>query len=160
VEEVGHGTHTHTALPLLSRNLLIVTDESLADNCREAKKLVRVFDITDDRNPRQIGTFPEPPGDFCTRGGRFGPHNLHENRPESFISEDIVFVTYFNAGLRVYDVRDPANFREIAAFVPEAPPGQKAIQLNDVYVSADGLIFVTDRLAGGLYLLRLAPGVV
>jgi hypothetical protein len=110
----------------------------------------------------QVGMLPEPQGDFCERGGRFGPHNVHENRPEpdSFVSEDIIFVTYFNAGLRVYDVRDRTNFREVAAFVPEAPPGQPACQLNDVYVSRDGLILVTDRLAGGLYLLRLTDGLI
>ncbi len=156
VQEVGGRTHTHTGLPLLSRNLVVVTDESLEDNCREAKKTVRVFDIRDDRNPRQVGTFPEPQGDFCERGGRFGPHNVHENRPEpeSYVSEDLVFVTYFNAGLRVYDVGDGQAYREVAAFVPEAPPGRPAIQSNDVYVSRDKLILVTDRLSGGLYLLR------
>ena len=153
--EVGGSTHTHTGLPLLSHNLLITTDEPLKDNCQEAKKLARVFDISDDCNPKQIGILPEPEGDFCQRGGRFGPHNLHENRPESFISEDILFLTYFSAGLRVYDVHDPAQINEIASFVPDAPPGQKTIQLNDVYVSKDGLIFVSDRLAGGVYILRL-----
>ena len=155
VAEVGGSTQTHTALPLLSHNLVITTDESLKDNCQEAKKDVRVFDINDERNPRQVAMFPVPQGDYCQRGGRFGPHNLHENRPESFISEDTLFLTYFNAGLRVYDVSDPANIREIASFVPEAPPGQKAIQINDVYVAKDGLIFVTDRLAGGVYILRM-----
>ena len=153
--EVGGSTHTHTALPLLSHNLLITTDEPLKDNCQESKKLARVFDISDDRNPKQIGILPEPEGDFCQRGGRFGPHNLHENRPESFISEDILFLTYFSAGLRVYDVHDSAQIKEIASFLPAAPPGQKTAQLNDVYVSKDGLIFVSDRLAGGVYILRL-----
>ena len=153
--EVGGSTQTHTALPLLSHYLVVTTDESLKDNCQEAKKDVRVFDISDERNPRQVAMFPVPQGDYCQRGGRFGPHNLHENRPESFISEDTLFLTYFNAGLRVYDVSDPANIREIASFVPEAPPGQKAIQINDVYVAKDGLIFVTDRLAGGVYILRM-----
>ena len=157
VAEVGGSTQTHTGLPLLSHNLVVTTDESLKDNCQEAKKDVRVFDISDEREPRQIAMFPVPQGDYCRRGGRFGPHNLHENRPESFISEDILYLTYFNAGLRVYDVSEPANIREIASFVPEAPPGQKAIQINDVYVAKDGLIFVTDRLAGGVYVLRMTP---
>ena len=155
VAEVGGSTQTHTGLPLLSHNLVVTTDESLKDNCKEAKKDVRVFDISDERSPRQIAMFPVPQGDYCRRGGRFGPHNLHENRPESFISEDILYLTYFNAGLRVYDVSEPADIREIASFVPEAPPGQKAIQINDVYVAKDGLIFVTDRLAGGVYILRM-----
>ena len=155
VAEVGGSTQTHTGLPLLSHNLVVTTDESLKDNCQEAKKDVRVFDISDERNPRQVAMFPVPQGDYCQRGGRFGPHNLHENRPESYISEDILYLTYFNAGLRVYDVSEPANIREIASFVPEPPPGQKAIQINDVYVAKDGLIFVTDRLAGGVYVLRM-----
>ena len=157
-EETGEDTHTHTALPLLSKNLVITTDESLKENCQEAPKELRVFDISDDRDPKLIGKFPRPEGNFCERGGRFGSHNLHENRPESFISEDILFATYFNAGLRVYDVRDPYNIKEIASFVPDAPLGQKAIQINDVYVAKDGTIYVTDRLAGGVYILRLKQG--
>jgi hypothetical protein len=154
-DEIGGQPHTHTALPLLSHNVLLVTDEALKEYCQEAKKDVRVFDISNEQAPTLLSKFPVPQGDFCERGGRFGPHNLHENRPGTFISEDIVFLTYFNAGLRVYDVHDPANPREIAAFVPEAGAGQKAIQINDVYVNESGLIFVTDRLAGGLYILRL-----
>jgi hypothetical protein len=153
-EEVGGNTHTHTVLPLLKHNLVAVTDEPLKEYCEGAKKVVRVFDITNEREPVQIGTFPEPEGDFCERGGRFGPHNFHENRPGSFVSEDILFLTYFNAGLRMYDISDPSNIREIGAFVPAAPPGQKAIQINDIYVSKDGLIYVTDRLAAGVFILR------
>lgn len=154
-DEVGGSTHTHTALPLLGKHLLITTDESMKDNCQEPKKTARVFDITDDHAPRQVGMLPEPQGDYCSRGGRFGTHNFHENRPESFVSEDLLFLTYFSAGLRVYDVHDPAQIKEIAAFVPAAPPGQKTIQLNDVYVSKDRTIYVTDRLSGGLFILRL-----
>ena len=153
-EEVGGNTHTHTVLPLLKHNLVAVTDEPFKEYCEGAKKVVRVFDITDEREPVQVGTFPEPEGDFCERGGRFGPHNFHENRPGSFVSEDILFLTYFNAGLRMYDISDPSNIREIGAFVPAAPSGQKAIQINDVYVSEDGLIYATDRLSAGVFILR------
>jgi hypothetical protein len=44
--------------------------------------------------------------------------------------------------------------REIASYVPAAPEGQPAIQLNDVLVTSDRLVFVTDRVRGGLYILR------
>jgi hypothetical protein len=160
--EVGPKTHTHTGLPLPSKNMVVVTDESLADNCQESKKLARVFDITDEKKPVQLGILPEPEGDFCERGGRFGPHNLHENRPEaeSFRSDDILFLTYFNAGLRVYDVSDRNNFKEIGVFIPEAPVGQKAVQINDIYASKDGLIFASDRMSGGIYILRMTNGVM
>jgi len=38
--------------------------------------------------------------------------------------------------------------------VPEAPPGRSSIQFNDVLVAADGLVYVTDRFTGGLYILE------
>jgi hypothetical protein len=153
----GH-PHTHTALPLGERKVLAVTDEAIEPNCEGAPKRVHLVDVSDERRPRELSRFPEPEGDYCTRGLRFGPHNLHENRTGTFQSDRVVFVTYFNAGLRVYDTGDPEDAREIAYFVPEPPPDQKAIQLNDVLVSADGLIFVTDRVRGGLYVLRGTMG--
>ena len=53
-----------------------------------------------------IATLPTPTGlDFCAMGN-FGPHNLHENRPGSFVSEETIFATYHNAGVRVFDIRD------------------------------------------------------
>ena len=151
--EGGH-SHTHTALPLGSRSLLAVTDEAIEPNCDGAPKNVHLVDISDERHPREISRFPVPVGDYCGRGLRFGPHNVHENRPGTFQSDRIVYVTYFNAGLRVYDTSDPLQVREIACYVPEAPPGQPAIQFNDVLVTSDRLVFVTDRVRGGLYILR------
>jgi hypothetical protein len=150
----GH-PHTHTALPLGDRKLLAATDEAIEPNCEGARKDVHLIDISDERAPRQVSAFPVPEGDYCTRGLRFGPHNVHENRPGTFQSDTLVFVTYFNAGLRVYDTSDPLRPREVAAFVPEAPAGQEVIQLNDVLVDADRNVFVTDRMHGGLYILRL-----
>jgi sugar lactone lactonase YvrE len=49
------------------------------------------------------------------------------------------------------DARRP---REVAYFVPEAPPGRSSIQFNDILVTADGLIYVTDRFTGGLYIVE------
>ncbi len=155
--EGGH-SHTHTALPLGSRNLLVVTDEAIEPNCEGAPKNVHLVDISDELHPREVSRFPVPEGDYCSRGLRFGPHNLHENRPGTFQSDRIVFVTYFNAGLRVYDTAAPHAPREIASFVPEAPPGQPTIQLNDVLVDREGTVFVTDRLRGGLYILKGTMG--
>jgi hypothetical protein len=151
--EGGH-SHTHTALPLGDRKLLVVTDEAIEPNCEGAPKNVHLVDISDERRPVEVSRFPVPHGDYCGRGLRFGPHNVHENRPGTFQSDTIVYVTYFNAGLRVYDTSDPTHVREIASYVPAAPEGQPAIQLNDVLVTSDRLVFVTDRVRGGLYILR------
>jgi hypothetical protein len=56
--------------------------------------------------------------------------------------------------VRVVDIADPARPREVAHYVPEAPPGRSSIQFNDVLVAADGLVYVTDRFTGGLYILE------
>lgn len=156
--ESGGHPHTHTALPLGDRNLLVVTDEAIEPNCEGARKDVHVVDVSDERHPREIARFPVPEGDYCGRGLRFGPHNVHENRPGTYQSDTLVFVTYFNAGLRVFDTSDPRAPREVAAYVPEAPRGQPAIQFNDVLVDADENVFVTDRVRGGLYILRRGGG--
>jgi hypothetical protein len=148
------GGDTHTCMPLPKRHLAVTTDEAIKERCNEDQKLVRILDVTDPESPSIAGICPQPRGDFCERGLRFGPHNLHENRPGTYVSEEIIFVTYFNAGLRVYDISRPDEPHEIAHWLPEAPPGQEAPQINDVYVQADGLIFVTDRISGGLYVLE------
>jgi hypothetical protein len=148
------GGDTHTCLPLVGRRLVVTTDEAIEHRCREEEKLVRVVDYSEVRAPRVVGICPPPGREFCRRGLRFGPHNLHENQPGSYRSESVVFVTYFNAGVRVYDLSDPERPRAIASWVPETPPGQEAPQTNDLFVDDSGLVFVTDRVGGGLYVLR------
>ena len=101
-----------------------------------------------------VGVCPAPGPDFCEHGLRYGPHNLHENLPGSYRSEHLVFVTYFNAGIRVFDIGEPTAPVEIAHWLPHAPGGQEAPQINDLYVDTSGLIFTTDRITGGLYVLE------
>ena len=40
---------------------------------------------------------------------------------------------------------------------PETPPAQAAPQTNDLFVDAEGLIWLTDRVGGGLYVLEADP---
>ena len=56
--------------------------------------------------------------------------------------------------MRVFDLADPAAPVEIAHWVPETPPGQEDAQSNDLFVDAAGLVYVTDRIGGGLYVLE------
>jgi hypothetical protein len=149
------GGNTHTGLPLPDRNLLIVTDESTEPNCQESPRRVRVLDIGDESRPHIISMFPQPAGDFCERGLRFGPHNVHENRPDSFNSDQLIFVTYFNAGLRVVDISRPEAPQEVAFYVPRTPDGQEAIQTNDVFVAENGLVYISDRISGGVDILEM-----
>lgn len=147
---------THTALPVPGRDLLVVTDECVkaGPGRPDIEKHVRIVDISDETNPSVVSQFPVPDGDYHDRPGRSGPHNLHEMRPGTFSSSHTIHVTYFNAGLRVFDITDATAPREIASFVPPPAPGCEALQFNDVTVTADGLIYVTDRAGGGLYILE------
>jgi len=75
-------------------------------------------------------------------------------------TEDIIFATYHNAGLRIYDVRDPFQPQQLAYFVPpppekivdQRPNPAKVIQSCDVY-DKEGLMYLTDTNAG-LYILQ------
>ena len=151
------GGHTHTCLPLPDRNLVVVTDEAVTDGCEDDRHMVRVVDVSDETRPFVRALCPVPEGDFCERGLRFGAHCLHENRPGSYRSQQIVFATYFNAGVRVYDLADPDHPAEIAHWIPECPPGQAAAQINDLFVAADHRVYATDRVNGGVYILEPTP---
>jgi hypothetical protein len=151
---------THTVLPLFERNLIVVSDECIKEDGFDWPKLVWVLDGRAEANPVPISTLPAPPhGTFAHRGGRFGAHNLHENRPgpTSWRSEQIVIGTFFNAGVRAYDVGNPYQPQEVAYFVPPAPPLSRAgaIQLNDVYVDERRIVYAVDRVIGGLYILEM-----
>ena len=151
----------HTLMPLFERGLLIASDECVRDNGADWPKLTWVLDGRAEANPVPVSTLPLPPVEaFGKRGGRYGSHNMHENYPhaQSFRSETIVFATFFNGGVRAYDISNPYQPQEIAYFVPGAPrlSPSGAIQINDVFVDEHGLVYAVDRFAGGLYILETA----
>jgi hypothetical protein len=156
------GGGTHTSLPLPDRNLVIVADEAIADDCADQVKYTWVLDGREPTNPVTISTFPTPSEeDYCAKGGHFGPHNLHENRPGSFQSSELIFATYQNAGVRVFTIKNPFRPEEVAYFVPPPParmfdtrPNRpRVIQSCDVFVDREGMMYVTDYNAG-LYILQ------
>jgi hypothetical protein len=151
---------THTVLPLFDRDLLVVTNESIRDAAKDWPKLVWIVDARSEDHLLPISTCPMPPlEDFKNRGGRFGAHNIHENipTPTSWQSDQIILGTFFNGGLRAYDISNPYQPRQIAEFVPSAPPGSPAgsIQLNDVFADERGIVYAVDRFTGGLYVLEM-----
>jgi hypothetical protein len=151
---------THTVVPLFERNLLVVTDESTSNDAADWPKLIWLLDIRQESNPVPISTCPLPPVDaWKNRGGRFGAHNIHENvpLPTAWHSEDVIIGTFFNGGLRAYDITNPYQPKEIATFVPSAPAMSPvgAIQLNDVFVDERRIVYTVDRFSGGLYILEM-----
>lgn len=149
---------THTAVPLFERNLLLVTDEATGDEGIDWPKRLWIMDIRVEANPVMIASLPTPEGfeELHRVGGRIGAHNIHENEPEpgSATLVNTVASTWFSAGLRVYDISDPFTPKEIAAFLPEAPPGQRGCRISDVFVDDRSIIYAADRARGGLYVLE------
>lgn len=158
-----YGGGTHNALPLVDRDLLVVVDEAVLLQCADGTKYIWVFDIRDPSNPISISTFPQPAEiDYVAKGGHFGPHNIHENRPGSFQSSELIFATYNNAGLRAFNIKNPYAPVEIGAYVP-AKPAQKMdhrpdippiLHAMDVYVDENRLIYFTD-MNGGLHIVEM-----
>ena len=154
-----HGL-THTVLPLFSRDLLVITEEAVVDGALDWPKLTWVVDNREPDKFVPVSTLPLPPVEqFRDRGGRYGSHNLHENQPGecSFRSDSLVVGSFFNGGIRAFDLTDPLRPEEVAHFVPEAPEGSRvgAVQINDVFVDENATVYAVDRYTGGLYILEL-----
>jgi hypothetical protein len=159
----------HTAIPVPARNLLLVNTEAIAERQQEAYSFAGIVDVSEEQNPRLMSLLPIPhPAagaaypNFSTRGGRFGPHNQHHPQgPDLFADDNLMFMTWFNAGLRVYDISDAYLPREIAWYLPDDPTERRGVlpktlvtQSEDVLVDARGNIFFSDK-NHGLHVVRL-----
>jgi hypothetical protein len=92
---------------------------------------------------------------------RFAPTSLYYGK--------LVFLAYFNAGVRAVDIRNPFAPREVAYFIPAvsaatdkrcikidgADQCKVAIQTNNVEVDDRGLIYLADRASTGLHIVAL-----
>jgi hypothetical protein len=146
-------------VPLFDRGLMLVTDESTENNAKNWPKLIWVLDARDETNLVPISTCPLPDPKVYAEAGRFGAHNIHENvpLPTSWFSDQIVLGTFFNGGLRAYDISNPYQPKEVGIFMPPAPAGAPTgtIQMNDVFVDERGIVYTVDRHVGGLYILEM-----
>jgi hypothetical protein len=150
---------THTMMPLFSRDLIVVTEECVKDDGEDWPKLTWILDARQEDKLVPVSTLPLPPvAEYGRRGGRFGSHNVHENYPKdvSFRSDTLIFGTFFNAGLRVFDLANPLQPKEVAVFEPPAPEGSRlpTVQMNDVYVDENGIVYACERTSGGVYILE------
>ena len=143
------------------RNFLVVVEEAMDAQykCQEVRKQLYIVDATDETNPIPVATFKVPDGDFCDRGGRFGPHQFAETKDGEIIGGALLYVAYFAAGLRIVDISDPFHPEEAGYFIPDTtektkPRLKKVIQTNDVDLDYRGLIYITDRAGTGLHILE------
>lgn len=158
---------THSCVPLPGKDLLVVCEEPMATYGLEGPKNIRLWDISDETDPKAVSTLPipeptdaEPYETYYHKGERFGPHNLHENHVGTMHVTDKVYNAYMNAGLRVWDISDPVNPRETASFLPPDPTewadtrpymrifdvvhgGSRGVCSQDVLVDPRGYIYLS-----------------
>src|SRR6202140_711021 len=122
----------HTCYPVIAdaahpklQNKVVAVHEALEADCRENYHTPYVLDVKDPKNPKIIGFFPRPAAppdapysDFCFARGRFGSHNTHCWLAPGTSNPAIVAITWFNAGIRIFDISDPTAPKEVAWFVP------------------------------------------
>jgi hypothetical protein len=165
VTDTGHDIGTQ-------REFVFVTSEATANFCaNQVRHLSFLVDATDPGRPQSVSTsqVPAASGAFCDRGGRFGPHSTNEEFGPPFFQK-LVFVAYFNGGVRAVDVRNPYSPEEAAFFIP-APTANTdvrcgpfqgspnvcvpAVQTNNVATDDRGLVYIVDRANTGMHVLRL-----
>ena len=137
------------------RRWLVVTDEEV--HLRLAPKpngFLWIVDITDETRPIPVATWRVPNDKPFDPDNWFGAHQPQE---QVYPNDNRIFVTWFTAGLRVLDIGNPYAPSEVGCYVPYPGPGQARIHSNDVFLDADGLIYLIDRF-NGLDILEWTPG--
>jgi hypothetical protein len=160
----------HTVVPLWDRKLLYWSGEPMKRNCNEPMSYVGFIDNRDPAHPSLISLFPTPvppPGapykTFCEKPGRFGPHNTVTEiySPDVMTPRERMYVTWFSAGLRAFDIRDPRDVKEIGWFLPPDPPKPVVSQggalsgaaTQEVLQDTRGVLYVLDS-GWGIWILR------
>jgi hypothetical protein len=174
----------HTTFPMLGmevpefardkegsrRDMMMIVDEAILNECNEPRQMVWFADLTVENRPMMVSNFtvPEASGAFCERGGRFGSHSSNESMDPVYYKK-VAFISFFNAGVRALDIRNPFSPKEIGYFIPSITAAtdkrcvtvdgenrcRTAIQTNNVETDARGYIYIVDRANTGLHILEL-----
>jgi hypothetical protein len=153
------------------RDIVMVVGETFREECGEARQMVFFVDDTIEAKPMVVShwTAPEASGNFCTRGGRFGSHSSNENMGPPFYQK-LSFITFFNAGVRVLDIRNPYEPKEVGYFIPSITKATQprcgmiggvqrcsnaVIQSNNAETDDRGYVYLADRANTGLHILEL-----
>ncbi len=135
----------------------------MLDNKEDGEKPIWVFDNRVKSNPISIATFPEPADrDYVAVGGHFGPHNIYENRASGFVSEELIFATYQNAGrarlrhprqVPAGGSRQPACRRRRRSWWTRGRTGRWCCIPPTCSSDSNGICYCTD-FSAGLYIVE------
>ncbi|TFG84409.1 MAG: hypothetical protein E4H18_06145, partial [Hyphomicrobiales bacterium] len=142
-----HPTHTCLVVPepLKGRRIMVVADEDVAKLYPAAPAFTWIYDITEERYPVPIATFQV---DGIDRDGSPQPAMTGCHQPSERFHGTLIPFAWFAQGLRILDIADPFQPREVAHFVPDAPAGSERASSNDVTIDSRGLIYLIDRQRG------------
>lgn len=148
VYPTGEGA-THSVWLTADEQHLLVADEVLAPR-PDGWGYLRIFDVRNRAAPIQVGRYVTPNSQTARRDGTYTIHN-------PFVVGDRAFLSWYSDGIRVLDITDLAQPREVASFVPPAvadPFGTnpKSAQVWGVYV--EGNLVLASDMNAGLYVLR------
>jgi hypothetical protein len=169
------------------RDILAVSSEETDNRCQGSPHLLYLLDITGtigqggstsaEQHPWPISTvtvddFSGQVGgrpNFCARGTRFGVHSMSENMEGDPYYPRLMTSAWFDAGIRVTDIRDPYHPKEVAHFI--APVNSftqpsswtvNGVSGSSLDVSCDntdvdnrGLLYCGDRVGGGMDVVKL-----
>jgi hypothetical protein len=164
----------------LTRDIVILSSESTADQCKEAPHWSFVVDVTVENSktsppgtrveqnvwqgPMVLSTMSVDPragekykrGNYCLRGARFGVHSSEENFRNPYYSR-LTFIAYFTGGVRVWDIREPQEPVEVGFYVAESTPltSPDGYMTNNVEVDNRGYVITVDRNGAGMDILEL-----
>ena len=169
---LGSSIAVHTAVPLPDRKLVVINSEALNERCQEPVNFAGIVDVSNESDPVLVSLFPTPTPpegygarSFCSKGGRFGPHNQHQPQHQDCLQPigDYIYLTYFNAGLQIFDISDPYTPRIAGYYIPDDPtsrrgplPTELVTQSEDVLVDRRGFAYISDKNAG-VTILRFRP---
>lgn len=166
---LGSRIAMHSCVPLPGTTLVVANSESLNERCDEPLNFTGIVDVAKETEPRLVALFPNaeipagyPARNFIAKGGRYGPHNQHQpqGHPDHLPADRYVYMTYFNAGLQVFDIEDPYFPRIAGFYIPDDPkkrlgplPRDLVIQTEDLLVDRRGYCYMTEKNSG-LWVLR------
>jgi len=144
-------THTFLKVPhsIGGKHIAVSTEEERTHRGADTGKPhapLRTWDVSNPTQPELLHTYylPESATPYPADNVRFGTHQLRERVD----GDNLIYVTWFAGGLRIFDIGDPANPKERGYFIPKPGDRVAAPLTNDVVKDHRGLLWVTDKERG------------